>query len=193
MKKQTILSLFVTASLVITSFISCGDKDKDSDVQVYQEPTDNLFEPTSIGANAVSCLVNGSNWANVNHLGNTGIRAEAYYFPSLGLCGFQAWRNSGSGFSRVIIDLEGINSPGVYNITDEASGTPHVRARFEIDSFNYSKVFNTTQQDSGILVIDVLDTVNKIFSGHFEFIASDQESTPTKRKIRQGNFDVKLP
>lgn len=192
MNKQLFIILIIYTS---TSSLKC----------IKERFADKLPEPTQDGRNTFGCYVNGILFITGETLfGNVNPTSCVYYSQAInnipagnvpgGTLIIQGIGITSEISGNIIIQKTGVFSPGTYSLVSDICQYPNrcdaaVYYSTRELSYNSSQGIHYVSKD-GQLVITKLDTINKIVSGMFKFIAAD--STGKTRIISDGRFDMKI-
>ena len=192
MSKQLFIILVIYFS---TSSLKC----------IKERLEDRLPEPTQEGRNTFGCYVNGTLFITGETLfGNVNPTSCTYYSQAInsiptGNVPAGTLIIQGIGITReisgdIIIQKTGLFSPGIYSLVSDTCQYPNrcdaavYYSRRELNDSTSQGVHYVSKE--GQLVITKLDTINKVVSGTFKFIAAD--SAGKIRIISDGRFDLKI-
>lgn len=161
---------------------------------------DKLPEPTQEGRNTLGCYVNGTLFITGETLfGNVRPTSCTYYSKDTTNISAGTLIIQGIGITReisgnIFIQKTGVFAPGTFTLITDTCQYPkrcdaaQYYSRRELsDSTSNGVSYLSTD---GQLIVSKLDTINKILSGTFRFVAKD--STGKTRIITDGRFDLRI-
>ena len=173
-----IIKLFpvILLSVIIFSTSQCKKKD------VPQLPPE-----SETGAMTFGCKINGQIFVPQDGRGRSGLRVE---YVNLGIGPGGGWY-----LNIAALDLNPASRPAVSITTDSLLVSEGLTYNFKNAKGNTKafyvssgNVFSKLDNDTGQLKIIKFDQLNRIISGTFSFIGTDENGT--KVNVTEGRFDV---
>jgi hypothetical protein len=157
---------------------------------------DELPEPTQTGANTFGAKIDGAFWAPHGFgIVPTAPILEASYVKAGGHVRIVA-RNFGSSPTEkeMEIYLKDVTGPGTFLLNANTRKHPDQTGNYGYfieRRFMPKNEWITNPQSTGRVELTKFDTVNKIISGTFDFVATNIDSAHQKMQVTEGRFDVK--
>ncbi len=155
------------------------------------ENEETLPPETQTGANTFGCLVNGKVWLNGGYAPFPSSNLYASVYPNEFVIG--ALKSNDNMYQSIFIDVKAPISIGKFNLNSE-----NHQAKFA-DGITNCYYQTDSISSKGTLEITKFDSINKIVSGQFSFIAFKYKPTTiavigncdSTINITEGRFDIK--
>ena len=152
--------------------------------------------PTETGANTFGCKVDGQFWVPAGFgITPTSPILEARYLPGWDIIINARNFSSSPTESEFEIHLKSVKTAGVYLLNSNTAKYPSQTGNYGYYVLRKITPLNewiTNTQFTGLVVVTKTDTLNNIFSGTFQFTATNLYNTPQPIIITEGRFDVKI-
>ena len=153
-----------------------------------EQELDKLPSATSVGANTFGCLLNDMAWPDC-------IKGDKRYSVSYGY-GFliinYAIEDDGPSWlpvrGSINFAIKNIYKPGIYIVPFKNTNKGSVSVK-HLDTYYFSED-PINKGGQAYFTITRLDSVNRIFSGTFEFTLFDQNDFSNKVEVKSGRFDL---
>lgn len=171
------------------NLLACKEEEQ---LDVYVEPIDTLSAVTITGNGTLSFNFGSRVFSAVNHRGDTTVQASAFgeYYAPDGYLNITGIRRSPSGTSAISLVLRNVRGTGLYYQYENLGAARFDYAALQLDSFQTLQYFQTTVREDNYVHITMLDTIERIVSGTFEF-ETEQIGVGNIRVASQGRFDVR--